>query len=225
MENNWTVYQHIFPDGTKYIGITSRKPKIRWGNNGIKYKGQKVYQIIQKYDWNTEIQHEILYTNLTLEEASKKEQELIEKERNSNPWVIRYNIDAGGYKQLHFGKKVYQYDFSTGNFIQEFINSKIAAKQISNTEDNGYNILKCCNLQRKSACGFLWSYYKNTNYFLLNDKIKYIKQLTSDGQILNTFINAAEAERITGISKVCICNCLRKEQTLAGGYKWEKSHS
>ena len=38
---------HIFPNGKRYIGITSRKPTERW-HNGKGYKKQFVYKAIKK---------------------------------------------------------------------------------------------------------------------------------------------------------------------------------
>lgn len=77
-DNKWCVYMHIFPNGKKYIGITSRNPSNRWGYMGKKYEGQMVYRAIQKYGWDN-IEHKILYENLTKSEACKTEQELIAK--------------------------------------------------------------------------------------------------------------------------------------------------
>lgn len=69
---------HIFPNGKKYIGITSRRPKARWGNgkNYHKETQSAMYHAIQKYGWEN-VEHKILYTDLTHDEACQKEQELI----------------------------------------------------------------------------------------------------------------------------------------------------
>ena len=62
----------------KYIGITGRNPKLRWGVNGNGYKGNKYfYNAIQKYGWEN-FEHKILFENLSLEEACDKEKYLIE---------------------------------------------------------------------------------------------------------------------------------------------------
>lgn len=65
------------------------------GSNGIHYKGQNlVWNAIQKYGWKN-VKHEILYTNLTKEEASKIEIEMISKYK-SNDSNYGYNLTAGG---------------------------------------------------------------------------------------------------------------------------------
>ena len=66
--NNYSVYIHLFPNNKVYIGITKQKPEHRW-NNGKGYKNNDyLANAILKYGWNN-IEHKILYSNLTKEEA------------------------------------------------------------------------------------------------------------------------------------------------------------
>ena len=92
----YIVYQHKNKINSKvYIGITSRTPEERWGSNGCNYKSSPYfYNAIQKYGWDN-FEHNILYTNLTKEEACKKEQELI-KNFNSMDRNFGYNSTSGG---------------------------------------------------------------------------------------------------------------------------------
>ena len=100
MNKKFMVYKHTFPNGKVYIGITSKnKPNQRWeGGTGYSKEHQSVmYNAIQKYGWEN-IQHEILFTNLSKEEAIKKEIELI-KEYHSyihDPLCNGYNMTMGG---------------------------------------------------------------------------------------------------------------------------------
>lgn len=93
--NNWYVYIHIFPNGKKYIGITSQSLKNRW-RDGKGYKEQPIiWKAIQKYGWDN-IEHKILFENLSKEEAEKKEKELI-KEFDTLIYNNKgYNIQEGG---------------------------------------------------------------------------------------------------------------------------------
>lgn len=94
MASNFYVYRHISPSNKVYIGITSQTPKERWFN-GEGYNKQKYfYRAIQKYGWGNFI-HEILFENLSKEEACKKEIELIAKYKANNP-EFGYNISLGG---------------------------------------------------------------------------------------------------------------------------------
>lgn len=93
------VYMHKFPNGKMYIGITSKKPKSRWKNGNGYSKGHQsaMYNAIQKYGWDN-IEHIVLYENLTESKAKEKEMELIKKyntyvhSKNTNG----YNMTLGG---------------------------------------------------------------------------------------------------------------------------------
>ena len=94
MEQNYTVYMHICPNGKRYIGITKQKPEKRW-NNGKGYLANEYFtNAIKKYGWEN-IEHIILFTNLTKCEAENKEIELI-KYYKSNNRKYGYNIQNGG---------------------------------------------------------------------------------------------------------------------------------
>lgn len=92
----YIVYQHKNKINNKvYIGITSRAPEERWGKNGNNYKSSPhFYAAIQKYGWDN-FEHNILFTDLTKEQACLKEQELI-KSFNSMNRKYGYNSTSGG---------------------------------------------------------------------------------------------------------------------------------
>ena len=90
---NCTVYMHRFPNGKVYIGITGKSPEKRW-LNGRGYQSQYVYRAIKKYGWEN-IEHIILFSGLTKEEAEQKEIELISFYKANDP-QFGYNIENGG---------------------------------------------------------------------------------------------------------------------------------
>ena len=92
-DRTYTVYIHTSPSGKVYIGITCQSIDKRW-QNGYGYVRQAFFNAIKKYGWNN-IKHEILYINLTKEEAENIEIELIAKYK-SNQREFGYNIDNGG---------------------------------------------------------------------------------------------------------------------------------
>lgn len=93
--NIYSIYKHTNKiNGKSYIGQTKLKPIQRW-KNGEGYRSCTLfYRAIQKYGWDN-FKHEILYTNLTLEEANQLEEELINKYDTTNP-NYGYNIKYGG---------------------------------------------------------------------------------------------------------------------------------
>lgn len=97
MANNqatYVVYMHTTPSGRRYVGMTCKDPKNRW-EKGNGYRNQKYFYLaIQKYGWDN-IQHDILFSALTKEEAEQKERELIAF-YNSADRRYGYNIDLGG---------------------------------------------------------------------------------------------------------------------------------
>ena len=92
-EKNYVVYRHLFPNGKSYIGITCAKPYNKRWKHGEGYRTQpKIYRAISKYGWRN-ISHEIVASNLTLDDANRVEQELIAKYDSINNG---YNITTGG---------------------------------------------------------------------------------------------------------------------------------
>jgi group I intron endonuclease len=95
MERKWCVYKHTTPSGKMYVGVTSQKPSRRW-NNGNGYSRNKYFsRAIYKYGWDN-ITHEILASDLTKEEASLMERDLINDLDLTNPYK-GYNLESGGY--------------------------------------------------------------------------------------------------------------------------------
>ena len=92
----YCVYRHTNKFNNKvYIGITKRKPEDRWGVNGCNYKtSPHFYSAICKYGWDN-FYHDILYNDISKEEACNKEIELIAYYDSMNP-EFGYNMTTGG---------------------------------------------------------------------------------------------------------------------------------
>lgn len=102
-EKRYCVYMHTFPNGKRYIGQTCQKPERRWNNNGNGYLGKRkngeykqplIANAIQKYGWEN-VQHEILFDNLTHKEANRIEQICMILFRTKDR-RFGYNINEGG---------------------------------------------------------------------------------------------------------------------------------
>lgn len=144
--NNYKVYYHKVPkeisgyDYDKYyIGITCRKYiSDRWGKNGKGYKTQLFYKAIQKYGWDN-IEHRILFENLSAEQAQTLEMALIQ--------ALDSQIGHKGYNNTMGGEGIRDYDKTNNRNIYclelnaAFKNIEIAS---SITGVNKYTIRNRC---------------------------------------------------------------------------------
>lgn len=91
MNKPYCVYEHVFPNGKKYIGISCDAEK-RW-RNGKGYETQpKIARAINKYGWEN-VKHNIIVDGLTKEHAETLEKYLIE---SLDTIDNGYNIAIGG---------------------------------------------------------------------------------------------------------------------------------
>lgn len=95
IDRMWKVYVHISPSNKRYYGITSKEnPNDRW-KNGKNYKNNIHFtRAIERYGWNN-FTHDVLFENLTEEEAKLLEQcyIILYDTTNQNKG---YNITLGG---------------------------------------------------------------------------------------------------------------------------------
>ena len=110
MENNYSVYQHVTPDGMYYFGATQNVER-RWRKNGSLYKETALQPYIEKYGWDN-IQHIVLFKDQTKENALWIEDFLITTAREDGVCINKNrsgNIcKEEGYKQdydKHYYKK------------------------------------------------------------------------------------------------------------------------
>lgn len=98
----YKIYVHTAPNGKKYVGQTCQRPERRW-RNGKGYERNKYFwRAIVKYGWDA-FTHEIVCECETLEEANKKEAELI-KELKTNQIAYGYNISGGADGREHLAE-------------------------------------------------------------------------------------------------------------------------
>lgn len=88
----YCVYEHVFPNGKKYIGI-SKDPELRWMKNGRGYANQqKMFRAINKYGWEN-IQHNIIIDDISEQQAKQLEMYLI---KSLDTIENGYNTTIGG---------------------------------------------------------------------------------------------------------------------------------
>lgn len=231
-ERCYSIYKHTNKiNGKCYIGMTNQKPEKRWGKNGYNYlkrtKKDTYYQpkfahALLKYSWNN-FEHEILFENLTQEEAKQKECELIEY---YNSIENGYNIEAGGnYIVCAIEKPVKQYT-KDGLFVREYESQKKAAELLGiNRSDIG----SCCNNINKTAANYIWRFSSDelTEEHLLwcNDNGRLdscvpVCQYSMDGNLIAEYPGMLIAARATNANHANIFSCCVGNKRSCKGYIW-----
>lgn len=229
--NHYLVYKHTAPNGKVYIGITGFDPQYRWLNNGRGYKHQTTFfNAIIKYGW-INFQHEILFENLTEEEALDKEEELIQQYKsydrrygyNVSLRGAIYGKDNNGQRQnsrrkeiaplpewKNRGKIVDKKD-KDGNIIKKYRSVHELAVELQEpietlrTRLNKYKVLQ----------------YSDYTYEYAECQVPKVVMLTMDGEYLKTFDNLADAHKYVGrVNKGLMTQaCVGKRDSYLG-YKW-----
>ena len=242
----YCVYVHTNKiNGKKYVGQTiyGNNPNRRW-KYGNGYKNNFHFNsAINKYGWDN-FKHEIIFENLTKEEADNFEKLLIEELDTTNP-EYGYNITAGGDGALQRhqtqetkdkiskakigkyagenhprAKSVAQYDLD-GNLIKVWDYIKQAGDELG---INKGDISRCCKGLHFSVGNYIWRYAENKNDVLLKIEINKPKNNRKPVLCIETgfvYESAAEASRQTNINKSIIANCCNGRYKTAGGFHWE----
>ena len=202
MPDTYTVYMHISPSDKRYIGITKRNPVKRWGYKGYCYKHNKYfYRAINKYGWDN-FQHLILFSNLTKEEAEKKEIELIAEYKATDP-QFGYNIENGG-------NTIGTHSESTRRKISEYHKGKHL------TEDGKRRISEANKGRIAWNKGVHWS-----EEYKINNAMKQKRTPVICVETNQHFYGISDAERKTGIDKSSIARACKGQVPRAGGYHWK----
>ena len=202
MNNTYSVYLHIFPNGKVYVGITKFKPEYRW-NNGNGYKRQPyVYKAILKYGW-VNIKHEILEANLSESEAKNKEKFYI-KAYKSNDKRYGYNLTSGGELP------------STG--VKRVVSIETRIK-ISNSQKGRKRSKESIE---KSVNGRKGYKHNDVTKRKIADATKIpILQFSLNDEFICEYESILSASQNTNVAKQNICKCCKGNRQTAGGYKWK----
>ena len=166
--DTYYLYKHTTPNNKIYIGITKQDPHKRWSNGHGYIHSRYFFNAIIKYGW-INIKHEILYCNLTKEQANILEKKYIELYNSNNP-RFGYNLQSGGIDHSikdttkmkkvksgnNKGKPILVFNIN-GDYIGEFVSSYQAAKVLNC--DQGH-IRRCCQNKegRKQHKDYIFKY-------------------------------------------------------------------
>ena len=180
--DSYCVYVHTFPNGKRYVGITSRPVHKRW-KNGHGYQNQAyMWNAINKYGWHN-IRHDVLYTGLTKFEACAIEKQLIADWKTTEK-ACGYNVALGGecnaegrkiseetrrkMSESHKGKNTWAKGRKNPSAVkthsipvvcvETFVVYYSGAEASRQTGVNQGHITQCCKGRRKSAGGYHWEY-------------------------------------------------------------------
>ena len=202
-EDKYIIYEHLFPNGKKYIGITCREPKKRWKGGLYGYAhNQYMQNAIKKYGWKN-IEHKILQTNLTKEEAENEEIRLIELYKLTDR-RYGYNLEKGG---------------KGSNRISEETRQKLREK-CSGKNNARYGVEVTQETREKMRQAKLGTKQTDEHRFnIMRGEGKKTAQYDLDGNFIKEWHSTREARRelhIYGIDKCC-----RGVQKTAGGFLWK----
>lgn len=233
---SYCVYVHTSPSGKKYVGQTGTEPEKRWGKNGANYLKKKngnylhpaFAHAIVKYGWEN-IEHEIVSSNLTREEACNFEKLLIEKLGTKNR-KYGYNLKDGGYGGGGFSEDT----------LKKMSESRKGKKQSEETirkrfenlrGENHPNYGKPLSEEYRQKVSSATKGENNHNYgkhFTEEHKKKISaslkKQKVVQYDLQENFIKIwdgmGDVERELGISKSNISACCKGNRKTVGGFIW-----
>ena len=233
MKNKYCIYKHTSPSGKVYIGITSQNPVRRWqGGRGYQHNAY-FFRAILKYGWDN-FTHEILFDQLTKEEACSKEMELIRLHESTNP-AKGYNISVGGgagalgitmsqetrkkMSESHKGERAYNY----GKHLSEETKAKLRAINTGkhHTEES----------RQKMSATRKGELHPNFGKHLSEETKAKISRANlhrngksvlcvETGVVYPSVKEAARSTGATGPSITSVCSGKPKYKT-AGGYHWK----
>ena len=190
----YSLYIYEFPDGMKYVGITSKKLEER-RDSGYQHNKRLMDAIKKCGGWN-HFKHYILKFGLTKEEAEELEIKTIKELREQKPGCL-YNISSGGFN-VFIGLKHTDEEkkkISQANKGRKF--SKEHLKKLSESHKG-----KCIG---KDNCNAV----RVAQYSLL-------------GEFIAEFETISKAAETVGIDRRGISDCIRGRQKTAGCFHWNR---
>lgn len=151
MDKSFLIYKHTSPSGKAYIGQTknlARRNSSHRGDSGCRLFAKA----IKRYGWDS-FQHEVLASGLSLEEANRLEQELIQSHGTRAPHG--YNLKAGGLSSEHAEETKQRISKAhIGKVVPPEVGQKISATKRAKTQEERDAInakLRAANVGKKAS--------------------------------------------------------------------------
>lgn len=200
----YTVYKHTSPSGKIYIGITSQRPESRWHNGRGYIDNEYFTRAINKYGWDN-ISHEILFVDLTKDEAERKEIELIELYKSNNR-EFGYNIENGGST---IGKHSEYTKLKISNSLKGERNPRYGKKFPNQSYGRKTTMTDVERLNRSIS---------HKGQVPINKKS--VAQCDKNGNFIRRFESMSKASEFTNVAIANICRCANGKRKSAGGFIW-----
>ena len=203
----YSVYIHLFPNGKTYIGLTSRKARVRWGYGHNYHNCIAVDRAIKKYGWNN-ICHAVLYEVETKEEAELIEKILIKLLNSNNP-EFGYNIMSGG---------------DASSPLPEESKRKIGEKNKEKWNDPQKRAEASERMRKKMSDPeyrekILSALARNHQKY--NHLNKRVRQIDSNGNVIKIWESMADIERAGIVTRQSVSLCCLGKMKTAKGYMWQ----
>lgn len=209
----WVVYCHTnLKNGKKYVGITCQKPERRW-RNGAGYPTGAFHNAVDKYGW-TSFSHEILFSDLTEDQAKQIEKDLI-LSLHTNDKQYGYNITDGGDGTCGYERSPEEKRAMSESRKGRHAGSKNPMFGKRGAEAPHYGIPMSDSAKEKLSDA-LKARHTEGRYSANLKAVIGIKDGTSI-----TFKSIAEASELTGVSSAHISRVCRGVKKTAGGYAWQ----
>lgn len=126
-------------------------------------------------------------------------------------------------------RAIIQYDLD-GNYVDTFFSAEDAARSVNTYSSS---IIKVCKGKHHSHKGYIWRYEDDTSEIKGLDEVakssadrkRSILQYDLNGNFLNYYESAKDAEAITGISLSAIRRACEDFNFTSGGYRWKFADS
>lgn len=226
MNINYKVYKHTTPNGKVYIGVTMNEPERRWqGGQGYKYHPH-FFNAIKKYGWDN-IKHDILYENLTKEQAELKEIELIALYKSNNR-EFGYNVANGGNTKGKTSEetKIKISNSLKGHYVSEDCRRKMSEKAKLRVGEHSPNYGKKMTEERKRKISEKLKGFKHSEETKMKMRGLHSGEnhpccrpifCVSTGEFFEYTKKAADKYKI---QRANIIKCCKGERKTAGGLVW-----
>lgn len=215
----YTVYQHIFPNGKRYIGVTRNSVHKRWGYKGYNYRSQFVGRAIEKYGWDN-IEHDIFCVCETKEQAEKVEHFLVSHFDTMNP-EHGYNVLPGGDVSVNDATPEMRYKLGNGNRGRKHTDeekqkiSEGCKRAFNRPESNGHIGRKASEETRKKMRKAHSGMAKAVECYTVSGE--FVSQFRTINEAAE-FLGCRGGSGVTAISRCC--RGIAKYKTVKG-YVWK----